>query len=161
MYVCLLDAEELMRLQQRMTAAQYRNLLGMSKGVIVPAKSTVRKSIVEMNKVEAAYAHYLEFERLAGRIVAWWPQPFALKLPGWRQTYRPDFLICTGYTGSAGAAILEVVEIKVRWRNGKVGWQPDAREKFKCAAGIYTCFAWVAKWKDEFGIWQEERFDGG
>src|SRR3990167_4575736 len=144
-------------MQQRMTAAQYRALMGLSKGVVVPPKSTVRKSIAGMNKTEAAYAHYLEYERLAGHIVAWWAQPFALKLPGWRQTFRPDFLVCK-HTQSNHLVALEIVEIKTRWRNGKVGWQPDAREKFKTAAGIYTCFAWVAKWKNAHDGWDEERF---
>lgn len=134
------------------SADRYRREMGLDPGVLVPASPKVRKSILAMNKNEQAYAHYLEHEKLAGRIVAWWPQPFALRLPGWRQSYRPDFLV------QYHDLPIEIVEIKTRWRNGKVGWQPDAREKFKTAAGIYTCFAWVARWRDEFRIWQEERF---
>lgn len=137
------------------TAAQYRAHMGLSRGVDVPAKATVRKSIGAMNKTEAQYANYLEHEKLAGHIVAWWAQPFALKLPGWKNTFRPDFLV---EYRCAGGNLLEIVEIKSLWQSGKVGFREDARVKFKTAAGIYTCFSWVVKWRDEHGIWCKERF---
>ena len=142
---------------ERWTAAQYRQAMGLSKGVDVPKQSTVRKSILSMTKPEREYAHYLEYEKLAGRVVAYWPQPFALRLPGWRQTYRPDFLVELQSAVHAWSE-LEIVEIKTLWKNGKVGFQPDAREKFKTAAGLYPCFTWVVRWKDAHGCWAEERF---
>ena len=142
----------------RLSVQQFRALMGLPSGVVVPASPKVRSSMLTMTKPEREYAHYLEYEKLAGRIVAWWPQPFALKLPGWRQTYRTDFLVQMGGAGTRGGAVLEMVEIKTLWRNGKVGWQADAREKFKTAAGIYTCFAWVCRWKDG-DLWQEEWFE--
>lgn len=147
--------------QETWSGDRYRKEMGLAPGVIVPAKPTVRKSIGAMNKTEAQYANYLEHEKLAGHIVAWWPQPFALKLPGWRQTYKPDFLVqyAPNATGWLPPNYLQIVEIKAMWRNGKIGFRPDAREKFKTAAGIYTCFAWVVKWRDEHWVWCEERFE--
>lgn len=140
------------------SAERYRQEMGLPNGVAVPASSKVRKSILELTKPEREYAHFLEYEKLAGRVVAYWPQPFALRLPGWRQTYRPDFLIQYAAKGFASRDDLEIVEIKVQWSNRKVGWKDDARVKLKTAAGIYACFAWVARWKDEHGCWEEERF---
>ena len=149
------------RQQEHMSAEQYRQEMGLAPGVAVPAEPKIRKAILEMTKPEREYAHHLEHEKLAGRVVAYWPQPFALRLPGWRQTYRPDFIVqwspsCLVH----GLAVLEIVEIKTLWKIGRVGWQPDAREKFKTAAGIYTSFAWVCRWKDHHDCWQEERFNG-
>lgn len=129
---------------------RYRREMGLTKGVTAPRSPTTRKSIASLNKNEAAYAHYLEYEKMAGHISAWWPHPFKLKLPGWNSSYEPDFLIETSGT-------LIIVEIKTLWRNGQVGWKDDARIKFKTAAGIYTCFAWKVSWKED-ECWQEERF---
>ena len=151
---------------ERWSAAQYREALGLSHGASVPQSPLVRKSILTLTKPEREYAHFLEYEKLAGRVIAYWPQPFTLRLPGWRQTYRPDFLVQLNHASmtfhekgfTLTPCFLQVVEIKTRWKSGKVGWQPDAREKFKTAAGIYTCFAWVVRWKDANGCWQEERF---
>lgn len=145
-----------MREQERWSVERYLKEMGLAKGVVVPQDPKVRKSILELTKPERAYAHFLEFEKLAGRIVAYWPQPFALRLPGWRQTYRPDFLVEHTNESLQGAG-LEIVEIKTLWRNGKVGWEPDAREKFKTAAGLLTCFGWVVRWWDD-DRWREEWF---
>lgn len=51
----------------------------------------------EMNKTEAKYAAELEERKLAGEIVAYWFEPFSLRLSspegGQPARYTPDFLV--------------------------------------------------------------------
>lgn len=109
-----------MKIQERWSVERYLQEMGLSRVVVVPQDPTVRKSILALTKPERQYAHYLEYEKLAGRIVAYWSQPFALRLPGWRQTYRPDFLVqtsparrCPQKDGAIAIHYLEIVEIKM------------------------------------------------
>ena len=83
-----------------------------------------------MNKTEAKYAEQLEAWKLAGSVVAWWFEPFSLKLAE-RTHYRPDFLVWYA-TGA-----LVIVEIKGFWRD-------DAKAKFKIAREKFPCFQWAA-----------------
>lgn len=46
------------------------------------------------NKLEAEYAAHLEAERQAGKIRAWWPKPFSIRLSR-RCRYELDFLVQT------------------------------------------------------------------
>ena len=89
-----------------------------------------------MNKAEKRYAQHMEkmrmkylFEALKFRI-------------GEKCFYTPDFY-CPGR--------MEIYEVKAWWGVAvRVGWQPDARIKFKAAAEKFRDFTWAAVW------WRED-----
>lgn len=149
---------------ERWTAEQYRAHVGAPTtaprpSVVAQGTMPMTRMAHAMNKTEQHYAIYLDMAKSAGRIRRYWPQPFAFRLPGWSNTYRPDFLVQYPYAGP-----LEIVEIKAGWKdkNGtvKAGWKGDGRAKFKTAAGLYPCFSWVARWYDTSErTWKEERHD--
>ena len=49
----------------------------------------------QMNETEKAYAAYLESERIAGRIKAYWFESIKLKIAADTCWYNPDFLVLT------------------------------------------------------------------
>jgi len=44
------------------------------------------------NKLEAAYADYLEAQRQSGKIARWWPKPFKVRLAN-KCWYEADFMV--------------------------------------------------------------------
>jgi hypothetical protein len=94
------------------------------------------------SKLEERYAQHLSLLQRAGEIHAFWPQPFGLRLAP-KTFYHPDFLI------QLTDGLLEIHETKGYWED-------DARAKWKIAATLYPCFAFVAiQWVK--GAWVEER----
>lgn len=93
-----------------------------------------------MNKTEAAYARHLEYLRLLGFVVAWWFEPFSLKLAP-RTHYRPDFLV------QYKPRRIELVEIKGEFV------REDSAVKFKVSRDKFPCFDWQClQWKK--GEWR-------
>ena len=132
---------------ERWTAERYRREMGLSKGVVVPSKATVRKRIGEMNKTEAAYSAWLAEQQHAGAIL--WHKFEALKLRLADNTfYTPDFMVL------AADSRLELHEVKGFW-------QDDARVKIKVAAEQYPGHrfrAIKARRKKDGGGWGIEEF---
>lgn len=103
----------------------------------------------ELNKTEEAYRQHLDARRLAGEIVWYQFEPFALKLAP-KTTYTPDFLV------QLASGHLEVHEVKGFW-------QDDARVKIKVAASMFPVFKFIAVQKagkdDALGDgWKLEEF---
>lgn len=97
----------------------------------------------EMNGLETQYAHFLEAERLAGRVHAWRFEPVGLRLAE-GCTYNPDFLVIL----PDGA--VEIHETKGRWED-------DALVKIKVAAEMFPWFVFRAfQWVK--GAWVVREF---
>jgi hypothetical protein len=100
----------------------------------------------EMNKTEAAYAAYLEMQRIGG-MVAWYKfESVKLRLAD-KTFYSPDFAVML----SSGE--LQMHEVKGFW-------QDDARVKIKVAAELYP-FQFIAFQplpKKAGGGWKQEEF---
>lgn len=108
-------------------------------------KATFRLGV--MNGTEELYSRLLDLRKYAKEIVRWDFEPEKLRLA--RETYYiPDFrVIMTDGT-------VEFHEVKIRYRNGKVGWRGDAKEKYKIAQELHPYIFRVAicnqgKWEIE------------
>jgi hypothetical protein len=96
----------------------------------------------EMNKTEAAYAGYLEAQKIAGKLVWYEFEPITLRLAN-RTSYTPDFLVLRD------DGVLECHEVKGFWRD-------DAKVKTKIAAEKFPFrFVVIRKVK---GGWDFEEF---
>jgi hypothetical protein len=102
-----------------------------------------------MNRTEAAFAAYLEAERLGvtspePTIRSWRFEPFRLRLgDDWKTSYTPDFQVVL----SSGEMVL--VEVKAAKRDKRTGrwmayWQEGSTEKFKWARQHFPEFHFVA-----------------
>lgn len=102
----------------------------------------VRRTPGAMNKLEAAYAEALEFERRAG-IVEWYGfEGMKFKLAD-KTYYTPDFIVMLA------DGTLEAREVKGFWED-------DARVKIKVAAAMFPIrFVAITK---ERGEWKREEF---
>ena len=109
----------------------------------VKARARNTRKPGDMNGLETQYAHYLENERLAGRIDWWKFEPIGLRLAE-RCTYNPDFLVVR----PDGA--IEVHETKGRWED-------DALVKIKVAAETFPIFSFRAIQLVK-GQWQVREF---
>ena len=112
--------------------------------VLLPKSQHQHHAPGKMNKTEAAYAAHLDVLKAAGEIVAWWFEPFKLRLAD-RTWYTVDFLVW--HPGG----VAECVEVKGFWRE-------DARVKFKVAAEKYNCFCFTAAQRRK-GRWEYEYFN--
>lgn len=109
-----------------------------------PARARNTRKPGEMNGLETQYAHFLETERLAGRVDWWKFEPIGLRLAE-RCTYNPDFLVVR----PDGA--IEVHETKGRWED-------DALVKIKVAAEMFPIFEFRAiQWVK--GAWVVREFN--
>jgi hypothetical protein len=99
-----------------------------------------------MNKSEAAYAAFLDSERVAGRVLWWRFEGLKLRLAD-NTFYTPDFAVMTG------ESLIECHEVKGFW-------QDDARAKIKIAADQYPFrfVAATARPKKNGGGWNIEAF---
>ncbi|MFJ3685522.1 hypothetical protein [Pseudomonas sp. NPDC090208] len=103
----------------------------------------------KMNKTEEAYAQHLDLLRMAGEVLWFKFEPFALDLAP-KTTYRPDFLV------QVASGHLEVHEVKGFWED-------DARVKIKVAAELFPVFKFIAIKKGDKGEggapgWKVEEF---
>lgn len=101
----------------------------------------------QMNKTEGEYAALLEAQKLAGEIVAWWFEPFSLRLTnppeGVGCFYSPDFMVLY----PDGSTV-------IRDAKGS-GIDNDASVvRVKCAAELYPL------WKFEI-VKKKSKKDGG
>ena len=96
------------------------------------------------SKTEADYARHLGVLQYAGQIKKWWHHPFTgIRLPGERNTYRPDFLV-------------QHLDGSMEFRETK-GWHQNIRAsitKLKTAAGIQDWAKWTLVKKID-GQWVE------
>lgn len=81
----------------------------------------------QMNETEKAYAAYLESERIAGRIKAYWFESIKLKIAEDTCWYNPDFLVLTAEDQ------LELHEVK----GSPKFFAEDAKVKTKVCATEY------------------------
>ena len=88
----------------------------------------------EMNKTEAAYAQFLESEKQAGRVAAYWFESLKLKIADGKCWLTPDFLILRP-DGS-----LELHDTK----GSTAVFMDDAKVKMKVAASQYPFPVFVA-----------------
>jgi hypothetical protein len=107
---------------------------------------SVRREAGVMNKTEAAYAAYLEGQKLLGGVLEFWFDSIKLRLAD-NCFYTPDFLVLL-IDGT-----LEVHEVKGYWED-------DARVKIKVAAEKfpYVFRAVTARTKKDGGGWNVETF---
>ena len=103
----------------------------------------------QMNRTEAEHAQELELRLRAGDILAWWFQPFRLRLAEDNAWYTPDFAVMHR------DGLLEVQEIKGYWEEA-------ALVRIKVAAALYPfVFAALTKLpKKEGGGWRRREFKG-
>lgn len=115
------------------------------KGGMKAMQALGRMKSGELNKTEEAYRQHLDLRRLAGEILWFHFEPFALKLAP-KTTYTPDFLV------QLASGHLEVHEVKGFW-------QEDARVKIKVAASMFPVFRFIAVQKADKGDgWKLEEF---
>ena len=101
----------------------------------------------EMNKTEARYANFLEAEKQAGRVAAYWFECLKLKIAEHACTYTPDFLVLR----PDGA--LELHEVKGSPRI----FSEDAKVKTKTAATLYPFRVFVVYPEKRLG-WKVEEY---
>ena len=97
-----------------------------------------------MNGLERDWAQVLEARRVAGEVLWWRFQPWALNLGGGAK-FRPDFGALLAPDGE-----ITCFEVKGFWREA-------ARVRIKIAASIHP-FNFVAVTRDSSGAWIEEAF---
>ena len=109
----------------------------------------------KMNKVESAYALFLDHLKQAGGVKNYRFESVTLLLaPGCR--YTPDFFV------ECKDGSLECHEVKTRWRNAKQrgpNMTDDARVKLLTAARLYPEFNFVLAWLDGNGGWHMENIE--
>lgn len=101
----------------------------------------------QMNRTEKAYAAFLEGEKHAGRITAYWFEALKLKIAGGACFYTPDFMVMRS------DGVIELHEVKGSLRI----FQEDAKVKAKVCADMYPFpvkVVWPRKKKDGGG-WEE------
>lgn len=101
----------------------------------------------QMNRTEKAYAAFLEGEKHAGWITAYWFEALKLKIAEGACFYTPDFLVLRP------DGTLELHEVKGSLRI----FQEDAKVKAKVCADMYPFpvkVVWPRKKKDGGG-WEE------
>ncbi len=104
----------------------------------------------QMNRTEKAYAAWLEAEKHAGRITAYWFEALKLKIAEGACFYTPDFLVLRP------DGTLELHEVKGSLRI----FQEDAKVKAKVCADMYPFpvkVVWPRKKKDGGG-WEEMQY---
>ena len=104
----------------------------------------------QMNRTEKAYAAFLEGEKHAGRITAYWFEALKLKIAEGACFYTPDFLVLRP------DGTLELHEVKGSLRI----FQEDAKVKAKVCADMYPFpvkVVWPRKKKDGGG-WEEMQY---
>lgn len=133
-----------MRRRARSSLPKFEKYANRSNPERVEGKSQTRRQIGDMNGLENKYAHWLEGERLAGRIHAWKFEPLGLRLAE-RCTYNPDFLVIypDGRT--------EIHEVKGHWED-------DALVKIKVAAESFPWWYFKAV-QLRGGQWQVREFN--
>lgn len=99
----------------------------------------------QMNKTEKAYAAYLESEKQAGRVTAFWFEAIKLKIAEGACFYSPDFMILRP------DGFIELHEVK---GSPKI-FQEDAKVKVKSCATQYPfpVFVVFPKKKSSGGGW--------
>lgn len=98
---------------------------------------------INMNSLEKRYSLHLENLKMAGEILFWRYEPFALHLAN-RTTYKPDFLV-----------VNRMQEVEIHETKGF--WREDARVKIKCASATFPIFTFMGvQWKK--GGWVYEQF---
>ena len=104
----------------------------------------------EMNKTEAAYAQFLESEKQAGRVAAYWFESMKLKIADGKCWLTPDFLILRP-DGS-----LELHDTK----GSPAVFMDDAKVKMKVAASQYPfpVFVVYPRPKKDGGGWTYEEY---
>lgn len=101
----------------------------------------------QMNRTEKAYADWLEAEKHAGRIMAYWFEHIKLKIADNACGYTPDFMVMRA------DGVIELHEVKGSLRI----FQEDAKVKAKVCADMYPFpvkVVWPRKKKDGGG-WEE------
>ena len=124
-------------------------VLGEVVKVRAKGKTTPRPRT--MNKVEARYSLYLEKEKAAGRISAFWFEAWKIRLSD-TCTWTPDFVVidCDG--------MIEWRDTKAWWaKANKVGIEEDSLVKMKTAAEMYPQFKVLATWERD-GVWEQRVF---
>nr|DAH43572.1 MAG TPA: Endonuclease [Caudoviricetes sp.] len=81
----------------------------------------------QMNRTEKAYANFLESEKHAGRITAYWFEALKLKIAEGACFYTPDFLVLRP------DGTLEIHEVK----GSPAIFADDAKVKVKACATMY------------------------
>ena len=107
------------------------------------AKGNTKPRERSMNKTEAEYATYLQGEKEAGRIVAFWFEAWKIRIAD-NCTWLPDFVVidCDGY--------VEWQDTKAWWKKAnKLGITDDAVVKMKAVAELYPQIKVVATWKQD------------
>lgn len=119
------------------------------------AKGRTQPTRGKMNKVESAYALFLDQLKQVGGVKGYHFESVTLLLaPGCR--YTPDFMVWLK-DGS-----IEMHEVKTRWRNAKQrgpNMTDDARVKLLTAARLYPEFNFVLAWLDGNGGWHMENIE--
>ena len=120
-----------------------------------PTASRTQPTRGKMNKVESAYALFLDHLKQAGGVKTYRFESVTLLLaPGCR--YTPDFFV------ECKDGSLECHEVKTRWRNAKQrgpNMTDDARVKLLTAARLYPEFNFVLAWLDGNGGWHMENIE--
>ena len=103
-----------------------------------------------LNKTESAYKTYLEQEKTAGRIAAYWFESFKLKVADGSCWYTPDFMVLRP------SGELELHEVK---GSPKI-FQDDAKVKVKAVATNFPfrCFVVYPRPKRDGGGWDFEEY---
>lgn len=104
-----------------------------------------------MNRAEQKYAEHLKW---CTGVVKWRHEPMSFWLAeGLR--YTPDFLV--EYEGG----VIEIVDVKALWGNGKPGVEDDALAKLKMMGQMYgDWFTVKAVWFDKKeNMWMGRHFD--
>jgi len=99
-----------------------------------------------MNKLESAYASYLEALVHSKNVIRWRFEPLKLRI-GRAAYYKPDFMVVVG---SFGHEKIELHETKGFWREA-------ARVRIKVAADLFPEFEFIGVQR-KGGEWTEERF---
>lgn len=104
----------------------------------------------EMNRTEKAYAAYLELEKRAGRVLAFWFESFKLKVADRACWYTPDFFVLMPDN------TLEIHEVKGSPRI----FADDAKVKVKVVASTYPLKVKVVfpRLKRNGGGWDVQEF---
>lgn len=119
--------------------------------VQVRAKGSVKPRDRGPNKTEAEYARHLEQEKQAGRILAYWYEPWKIRIAD-TCTWTPDFVVMDS------DGLIEWHDTKSWWTKAKkVGIEEDALIKMKAAAEMYPQFKVLATWKRD-GVWEQRVF---
>ncbi len=150
-----MTSDEIKALQERIREkAKKRPSSILGELVEVPptkARGNTKPRVRGMNKTESEYSRHLETEKQAGRISAYWYEPWKIRIAD-NCTWTPDFVVidCDG--------MIEWHDTKSWWAKAKkVGIEEDALIKMKSIADIYPQFKVLATWKRD-GVWEQRVF---